>query len=157
VPETVKFKGFAVVAERPVKVSDVDPPAEIEDELKLQVAPEPQDSTMEFGRSVLGPKADMVNSAVVEPIGTILDRALEESENTGLPVPDSESAVVPFTAFDVTATLPVELPDPVGVKLTATVQLWPTFNAAETVGKLIPQLSVSEKGGVTLMLVIVTA
>ena len=138
-------------------MSEVDPPAEIEDELKLHVTPVLQDRTMEFGRSVLGPKAEMVNSAVLEPIGTILDRELEESENTGLPVPVSASAVVPFTAFDVTATLPVEFPEPVGVKLTATVQLWPTFNDAETVGKLIPQLSVSAKGGVTVMLVIVTA
>jgi hypothetical protein len=138
-------------------VSEVDPPAEIEDELKLHVAPLLQDSTMEFGRSVLGPRAEMVNPAVVEPIGTILDRVLEESENTGLPVPDSTRVVFPFTAFETTATLPVEFPEPVGVKLTATVQLWPTFKVAGTVGKLIPQLSVSEKGGVTVMLVIVTA
>jgi len=138
-------------------MSEVDPPAEIEDELKLHVAPLLQDSTMEFGRSVLGPRAEMVNAAVVEPIGTILDRALEESENTGLPVPDSVRPVFAITAFETTETLPVEFPEPVGVKLTATVQLWPTFNVAATVGKLIPQLSVSEKGGVTVMLVIVTA
>ena len=138
-------------------MSELDPPAEIEDGLKLHVAPLLQDSTMEFGRSVLGPKAEMVKDAVVEPMGTILDRALEESEKTGLPVPDSVRPVFAFTAFDVTETLPVVFPEPVGVKLTVTVQLWPTFNDAETVGKLIPQLLVSVKGGVTVMLVMVTA
>lgn len=61
VPVTVKFKGFAELAERPVTVTVLDPPAEIEEELKEQVAPLLQDRMMEFCRSVLGPEAEIVN------------------------------------------------------------------------------------------------
>jgi hypothetical protein len=50
--------------------------------------------------------------------------------------------VVPLTAFDETCTLPVSLPVVVGVKLTAMLQLCPTFNDAGTVGKFGPQLFV---------------
>ena len=76
-----------MVAVRPVTVSVLDPPAEIEAGLKLHVAPLLQDNAMD-ARKVLGPEAEMVKVAVVEPMRTTLDRALEESENTGIPVPD---------------------------------------------------------------------
>ena len=72
-----------------------------------------------------------------------LDRVLDESEKTGLPVPESASAVVPFTALDWTVTAPVTFPDAEGEKFTEIVQLWPTFNVAGTVGKFGPQLLVS--------------
>ena len=46
VPETVMFKGFAVVAERPVTVSVLDPPTVIEAGLKVHVAPLAHDREM---------------------------------------------------------------------------------------------------------------
>ena len=60
-PLTVKFKGLAVVALRLETVTWLDPPAEIELELKLHVTPELHESTTEFGRMVLGPRAETVN------------------------------------------------------------------------------------------------
>jgi hypothetical protein len=89
---------------------------------------------------------------------TTLDRVLEESEKTELPVPDRASPVDAFTAFDATLRLALTVPEAVGVKFTETVQLWPTFNVAGTVGKLIPQLLVCPKLLERVaMLVIVTA
>jgi hypothetical protein len=88
VPVTVKFKGFAVVDVRPVTVSVLDCPAEIPAGLKVQVAPLLQDRAMEL-RNVLGAAAEMVKVAVLEPMVVTFDRALEESVNTGVPVPDS--------------------------------------------------------------------
>ena len=155
VPVTVRFKGFAVVAVRPVTVSVLDPPAEIEAGLKLHDAPLVQDSAMD-ARKVLGPEAEMVNVAVLEPIRVTLERALEESANSAIPVPESVSPELPFTAFDVTLTAPVTLPVEVGVKLTVMVQACPTFNEAGTVGKLVPQLLVCPKPAEARMLVMVT-
>lgn len=117
VPVTVKFRGFAVLALRPVRVSVLDPPVETEDGLKVHVAPELQVKLM-APRNVLGPEAEIVKVAVLEPMRITLDRALEESEKTGLPVPDRASDEEVFTAFEVTLTLPVTLPVLVGVKLT---------------------------------------
>ena len=151
---TVKFKGFAVLGVRPVRVSVLDPPVVIDDGLKLHVGPELQVKLM-APRKVLGPEAEIVKVAEVEPMRTTLERALEESEKTGLPVPAKFSAVL-FVAFEATLTLPVTLPVLAGVKLTATVQVWLTFKDAGTVGKLGPQLLVSVKPLVALMLVMVT-
>ena len=156
-PTTEKFKGFAEVEERPETVTWLDPPVETVGELKLQVAPPLQLKVMVLAMTVLGPKTEMVKLAVWEPIKTTLDRALEERVKTGLPVPETARPVVPLTALEVTATLPEVLPVALGVKLTATVQLWPTFNDAGTVGKLIPQLLVSAKPCEAVMLVMVTA
>ena len=122
-PETVKFKGFAEVAERPVMVSWLDPPAEMEVELKVHVIPLLHARTMEFSRRVLGPWAEMVKVVLVVPMGITLDRALEESEKTGVPVPLRVRPVFPFTASDATETLPATVPEPVGEKLTLTLQL----------------------------------
>lgn len=155
VPVTVTFKGFAVAEVRPVTVSRLDPPATIELGLKAHVAPLLQDNAMD-PRKVLGAEAEMVNVVVLEPMRITLDRALEESEKTGLPVPDSDSDGEPV-AFDAMETLPVTLPVVVGVKLTAMVQVWLTLNDAGTVGKLVPQLLVSAKPFEAVMLVMVTA
>ena len=76
---------------------------------------------------------------------TTCDRVLEEREKTGLPVPARVRLVDPFTASDATLTDAVALPEPEGVKFTETVQLWPAFKVAATVGKLIPQLLVCAK------------
>ena len=122
VPVTVKFKGFAVVGERPVTVTKLDPPTAIEAGLKVHVAPELQAREI-FPRNVLGPAAAIVKDAVLVPMRTTLDRWFEESEKTGLPVPVKATAVAVFTAFDVTVTLPVWDPVLLGVKFTATVQL----------------------------------
>ena len=154
VPVTVKFKGFAEVDERPETVRVLDPPAEIEAGLKVHVAPLLQDSAMLLS-NVLGPEAEMVKVAVVEPMRITLERALEESVNSGLPVPASCS-VAPFTAFDEIRTLPLILPVVVGVKLTAMVQVWPTFNDAGTVGRSVPQLLDCPKPPAAAMLVMVT-
>jgi hypothetical protein len=80
------FNGFAVLAERFVKVSVLDPPTEIDDGLKLHVAPLVQDKAME-DRKVLGPVAEMENVAAVVPMSKTLERELVESEKTGFPVP----------------------------------------------------------------------
>lgn len=156
VPVTVKLKGFAVLDVRPDTVTVLEPPAETELGLKVHVAPLPHDNAM-APWNVLGAAAEMVKVAVVEPMTRTLDRALEESENTGLPVPASVSDVAVFTAFEVMVRLPVTLPVEAGVKLTAMVQDWPTFNDAATVGKSVPQLLVSPKPFVVAMLVMVTA
>src|SRR5208337_1712475 len=102
------------------------------------VGPPAQDSEM-LPRSVLRPVAEMVKVAVVEPMRITLDRALEESAKLGLPVPASCSVGL-FTALEEIRTLPVTPPVEVGVKLTEMVQVWPTFNEAGTVGRLVPQL-----------------
>ena len=122
VPLTVKFKGFAVVDERPPRVSVLDPPAGIEVGLKPHDAPLLQVSTMGL-KNVLGPDAEMVKVTLFEPIRMTLDRALEESVKTGLPVPVRVSAVIVFAAFDVTWTLPLAVPVAAGVKLTEMVQV----------------------------------
>lgn len=155
VPLTVKFNGFAEFAERPVTVSVLDPPAGIDDGLKLHRAPGPQDRLMLL-RNVLGPAAEMAKVAVVEPMRTTLDRALEESVKTGFPVP-ANCSVAAFTAFDVTWTVPVTLPVDVGVKLTAMVHVWPTLSNAGAMAKLVPQVLVWAKLVPVVMLVIVTA
>jgi len=156
VPVTVKFRGFAVFELRLVRVRVLDPPAEIPCGLNVHVTPEPQDKLM-APWNVLGPEAVMVKVAFGEPMRTTLDRALEESEKRGLPVPVTLSPVAVFTAFEVTVMVPVTLPVLLGVKLTPTVQLWPTFKVAGMVGKLGPQLLVSAKPAVAAMLVMVTA
>src|SRR5208282_3476729 len=153
-PLTVKFKGFAEVDERPETVTVLDPPAEIEPGLKEHVGPPAQDSEM-LPRSVLRPVAEIVKVAVVEPMRTTLDRALEESAKLGLPVPASCNVGV-FTAFEEIRTLPLILPVVVGAKLTEMVQVWPTFNDAGTVGRLAPQLLDCPKLPVAPMLVMVT-
>ena len=104
-PITVKFKGFAVVAERPETVSVLDPPVEMDEGLKAHVAPDPQAKAMD-PRNVLGPEAATVKVVVVDPMTMMLDRWLEESEKIGLPVPDTETDVVALTAFEATWTLP---------------------------------------------------
>jgi hypothetical protein len=153
---TVKFKGFAVLDVRPVTVSVLDCPAEIEAGLKVQVAPLLQDKAMLL-KNVLGAAAEMVKVAVPEPMVVTIDRALEESVKTEVPVPDRLTDVVAFAAFDRMLTLPVTFPVLVGVKLTEMVQVWPTFNDAGTVGKLVPQLLVCPKPPEARMLVMVTA
>ena len=158
VPVTVKFKGFAEVADSPVTVRTVDDPADIEVVPKLHVTPLLQLSRIEFCRRVLGPVAEIVNCACWLPTRSTLERLLEERENTEVPVPASASPVDPFTALESTVTLPDSLPDPVGLKFTETVQLCPTFKVAGTVGKLGPQLLVSPKLALEArMLVMVTA
>jgi len=153
---TVKFKGFAVLDVRPVTVSVLDCPAEIEAGLKVQVAALLQDKAMLL-RNVLGAAAEMAKVAVPEPMVVTIDRALEESVKTEVPVPDRLTDVVAFVAFDRMLTLPVTFPVLVGVKLTEMVQVWPTFNDAGTVGKLVPQLLVCPKPPEARMLVMVTA
>jgi hypothetical protein len=108
-------------------------------------------------RKVLGPAAEMVKLVVLVPTRITLDRALEESEKTGLPVPVTESDVLAFTAFDETSTEPAIFPVAEGLKLTLMVHVWFTFNDAGTVGKLVPQLFVSAKPNGAVMLVMVTA
>jgi hypothetical protein len=152
---TVKFKGLAVLAFNPVRVSALDPPGGIAEGLKVQEAPVLQPKVMAPWR-VLGAAAEIVKLAVLEPIRITLDRALEESENTGLPVPASWSAALVVTALDAIATLPVTFPVLMGLKLTKMVQVWPTFRVAGTVGKLLPQVLVCAKPDPTVMLVIVT-
>lgn len=154
VPVTVRFKGLAVLAVRPDTVSVLDPPTEIEVGLKVHVAPLLQDKAI-GDRKLLGPVAAIAKVVAVEPMRITLDRALLESEKTGLPVPVSCSAGE-LTAFEVTRTLPVTLPVEVGVKLTEIVQVWPTLNDAGTVGKLVPQSLVSPNPVVAVMSVMVT-
>ena len=120
VPVTVRFKGFAVDELRPVTVSTLDCPAGIEPGVKVQVALLLQDSAT-FPRKVLGPAAEMVKVAVLEPIRVTFDRALEERENSGVPVPDSSREMLGLVALDVICTEPVTLPVEVGVKLTVMV------------------------------------
>ena len=98
-----------------------------------------------------------MKDAVVEPMRTTVDRGWRKANKPGFPCPIKATDVAVFTAFDVTVTLPVGTPVLVGVKLTATVQLWPTFKEAETVGKFVPQVLVSPKEPVAAMFVIVTA
>jgi len=158
VPVTVKLKGFAEVEDNPVTVTWLDPPAEIEDALKVHTTDVLHFRMMDPVLSVLGPDAVIVNCAVLDPMGTMVERVLAESEKSGLPVPDRSSAVLAFAAFEATFTLAEVTPEPVGVKFAETVQLCPTFKVAGTVGKLIPQLFVWEKSvDTTEMLVIVTA
>ena len=145
VPVTVKFKGFAEVCDNPVTVRTVDEPAESEVLAKLHVTPLLQLRLIEFCRRVLGPVAEIVNSACWVPTRSTLDRLLEEREKLAVPVPVSTSPLAPLTALEVTSTLPDSIPDPVGVKFTEIVQLCPTFKVAGTVGKLGPQLLVSAK------------
>ena len=156
VPLTVKFVGFAEPGERFVTVSVLDPPAGIDPGVKSHLVPLLQLRLM-LVRNELGPEAEMVKVAVVEPMRTTLDRELEESVKTGLPVPANCSEVDAVTASDATRRLPVTLPVDVGVKLTAMLQDWPTFNDAAAMVKLIPQLLVSSKPDGAVMLVIVTA
>lgn len=155
VPATVMFRGFAVVAERFVTVRVLEPPTGIELGLKVHDAPVLQDKAMEDTK-VLGPAAETVKVAEGVPMRRTLERALVESEKTGLPVPVSWSDPV-LTALESTLTMPVALPVDVGVKLTEMVQVWPTFNVAGTVGRLVPQLFVASNAPVAPMLVMVTA
>ena len=158
VPVTVKLKGFAEPADRPVTVAMLDPPGEIEGELNVHTTLVLHLRIMEFGLIVLGPEAVMVNCAVWVPTVSTCDRVLEDKEKTELPVPESARAVFPFTASDATFTLAVTIPDALGVKFTATEQLCPAFRVAGVVGKLIPQLLVCAKLlETTEMLVMVTA
>ena len=145
-----------MVCERPVRVSVLDCPAVIEAGLKLHVEPLLHDKAMDC-RKVLGPEAEMVKLAVLEPMRMTLDLWLEEREYSGFPVPVMLSNKFGFTAFDVIWTLPLITPVEAGVKLTAMAQDWPTFKVAGTVGKLVPQLLVSAKPLETVMSVIVTA
>jgi hypothetical protein len=154
-PVTVKFKGLAELEDRPVTVRVLDPPAGIEDGLKVHVAALLQDNPI-YPRNVLGPAAEIEKLAVVEPITNTLDRWLEERVKTGLPVPAKLIKGLWFAAFDAIVTLPLIFPELVGVKLTAMVQDWPTFKDAGTVGKFVPQLLVSPKLSEAVMLVMVT-
>ncbi len=77
----------------------------------------------EFFKSVLGPRAVRVNCADVLPMVTTLDRELEDSVKTELPMPDKDRLVVPLTASEETLSVEVSVPDPVGVKVTEIVQL----------------------------------
>ena len=61
VPATVKLKGFAELADRPVTVTTLDSPAEIEEELKVHTTLVLHFKMMEFGLTVLGPEAVTVN------------------------------------------------------------------------------------------------
>jgi len=155
-PVTVKFMGFAEVALRPVTVSSLEAPGAMEDGLKEQVAPVLQLRPM-FPVKVLGADAEIVKLAVFVPIRMTFDRALDESEKIGLPVPVRDSPVEASTALEATAILPVTLPVEVGLKLTETVQDWPTLRVAGTVGKLMPQLLVWAKPLPAVIFVIVTA
>jgi hypothetical protein len=75
----VKFNGFAVLDVRLETVSVLDCPAEIEDGLKLHVAPEPQANAMD-PKNVLGPEAEIVKVVDLEPMRMTLDLWLEERE-----------------------------------------------------------------------------
>lgn len=154
-PVIEKFNGFAVVDLRPVIVRVLDCPPDTEEGLKLHVAPLLQDSAM-GDRNVLGATTDTVNEAAWDPMSSTFDRALEESEKTGVPVPTKLSEVAPVTAFEVISTVPVVLPVEVGEKLTAMVQAWPTFNTAGVVGKF-PHVLVWPNPPPERMLVMVTA
>src|ERR1019366_5501298 len=145
-----------VVALRLETATWLDPPAEIELELKLHVTPELQVSTTEFGRMVLGPRAETVNWADVVPIMTTFERELAASEKIALPVPDNLKAEAACTALEVTVTLPMTAPELVGEKLTLMAQLCPTFKVAGMVGKLVPQLFVCVNSTGAVMLVSVT-
>ena len=158
VPVTVKLRGFAELAERPVTVTMLDPPGEIEPELKAHVTLVLHFRTMEFCLSVLGPEAVMVNCAVWVPTVSTCDRVLEEREKTEFPVPDTARFVDMFTASEATFTLALTFPVALGVKFTETEQLWSTFSVAGVMGKLIPQLLVCAKEVESIeMLVMVTA
>lgn len=151
---TVTFKGFAEVEERFVTESVLDPPTEIEEGLKLHVAPPLQDRAI-GATNVLGPAAEIEKVAFVVPMRRTLDRVLVESEKTGFPVPAKRSVGV-LTALDVMLTLPLTLPVERGVKLTVMLQLWPTFNDTGMVGRLVPQVLDCAKPAVAPILVMVT-
>ena len=67
------FKGFAVVAVRPVTESVLDCPVEMEVGVKVHVAPLLQDNTIGVWK-VLGPVAEIVKVAVFDPIKMTFDR-----------------------------------------------------------------------------------
>ena len=155
VPVTVKFKGFAVAAERLVTTATLDPPAGMEAGLNVHVAPFPHDKAMVFVNE-LGAVAEIVKVVLLVPITRIVERWLADREKTGVPVPARLTEEVPLTALEVTLTLPVRFPAVLGAKFTTTVHVPPTFREAGTVGKLVPQLLVSLKLDVAAMLVMVT-
>ena len=155
VPVTVKFRGFAEFAVRPVTLRVLDPPTGTELGLKEHVTVLLQDKPT-VPRYVLGPETEREKVALAVPMRTTLARWLEERVKTGFPVPDKLIIELEFDAFDAMPTLPVIFPELVGVKLTAMVHDWPTFNEAGTVGKLVPQVVVTPKFTVVEMFVMVT-
>lgn len=146
---TVKFIGLVVVAERPVTVTVLLWPAIIDVGLKVQVAPEAQERVMLLVKE-LGAEALTVKVAVVVPTKMVVALALAESVKTGFPVPVRETLFPPVLA--VILTVPVRLPDVVGVNVTEIVQLCPTSSTTGINGTAEPpQVLVCEKSPLTVM------
>src|ERR1039458_8081129 len=122
VPVTVKLKGFAEPAERPVTVAMLDPPGEIEGELNVHTTLVLHFRMMEFSLIVLGPEAVVVNCAVWVPTISICDRVLEDREKTEFPVPDTARLVAVLTAFEAKFTLELRFPEAWGGKFPETAR-----------------------------------
>jgi hypothetical protein len=118
--------------------------------LKVQVAPDAQARVMVLEKE-LGADALTVKVAVVVPTTMVEALGLAERVKRGFPVPLREALCEPV--LEVILSVPVRLPDVVGVKLTVIKQLAPTLR---TLGSE-PQLLVSVKSPLTLMAVRVTA
>lgn len=82
-----------------------------------------------------------------------VDLTFAESEKTALPVPDRATACGLLVASSFTVNAPVRVPLVVGVNVTLTLHAAPTLR---TVGR-VPQVFVSAKSPVTLILLIFTA
>lgn len=152
VPVTVKFKGFALVAERPRTVTVLLCPAVIDAGSKAQVAPEEQESAISLTKE-LGAEAETVKVVEVVPITTVLDRALVEREKIVFPVPVSGTPWGLPAASSLMSRVPLRVPLPVAVNVTLTVQLAPTLR---TLGRF-PQVLVCAKSPLMLIAVRVTA
>ena len=108
------FKGLGLVAERPLTVNVLLWPPVIEVGSKAQVAPEEQERLIVFTNE-LGAVAKTVKVTDVVPITTFVDRALVDSENTALPMPERDTVCVPPAASSVMVRLPVREPLDEGV------------------------------------------
>src|SRR5574337_489332 len=103
--------------------------------------------------NVLGADAVTVNVVDFVPINRTLDLTLDESVNTALPVPESDTPCGLLTASSSIVSPPVRAPVDVGVKVTLMLHEAPTLR---TVGR-VPQVLVSAKSPLVAMLLMLMA
>ena len=155
VPVAVKFRGFAEVAESPETVRVLDCPGRTDAGLNAQVAELLQDSAM-VPPTVLDAATEIVKVAVFEPMGITLDRAFDDREKDGVPVPERLTTTFDCTAVEVMLMDPLTFPVVLGVNEIEIVHACPTFRTVGVVGKF-PQVLVSAKLPPEVILVRVTA
>ena len=136
VPVTAKLNGLGVEAERPLSVSVLLWPANIEVGLKEQVTAVGQDRPM-LPEKPLTALALTVKVVEVDPMMVDTVGLLDDREKRASPVPERATPWGLPVALSLMLKVPVLLPLAVGANTTRTEQLWPTGSTLNTAPQVL--------------------